>query len=847
MRLFQKILVCLFIGLGLIAPSWAQDDFFPDATYDPNIPTPESYLGYEIGDILVRYDQVTGYLHLLAERSDRITIETIGYSHERRPIKRLIITHPDNHARLDEIQAQHLRLADPNENVSTDDMPVVTWINYGVHGDEISGIEAVLGIAYHLAAVQDEAWIEVLRNSIILNIATFNPDGRDRSAIWYNMHNARVPVSDPAHREHFIPWPGGRTNHYWFDLNRQWLPLTQPEAQAWIKVYHDWKPNMVVDFHEMGADRTYYFHPGEQGRTYPHVPANAERLLDRISKYPAAQLDEEQLPYFTSEIFDNYYIGKGSTFPLVTGGVGMLFEQSGSEGIVIESDHGLNVFQENIRQHMNSGLAVIQGAYEMRRDFVDHQKTFFRNAIRDAEQAADKAYVFAAPNDPLRVEFFLTLLQQHQIKAYRLGRDISSEGKTFKSGEAYVVPVRQPHYRLIRGIFDRLTEFPRDSFYDISGWTLPYAFGLDFASLQRLRSDVLGGEWTGSTHQARAPQEDAVAYAMDWQGYYAPRALYRLLAAGVKARATTLPMTAETVDGVKTFLPGTIVISAGNNEPSVVEALPALFETIAKEDGITIEAISAGLTPSGPDIGGASQIALEVPRVAMITGSGMGIYDSGEIWHLLDHRMNLPVVLRDGDRFAGLQLSKYTHIILADGQPPLDERQIARLRNWVNEGGTLIATQDAGFWAAKHGFGSAKIGEEEAEEGEVERLPFAEQSEREAKHRIAGAVFMTEADITHPVAFGLTSAQLPVHRDMESRFAPHENPYATVAAYGDDPLVSGYASAENKAVLAGTPAIIAESMGRGAVVLFADNPAFRGYWYGTNKLLMNAIFFSDGF
>jgi len=845
MRLLRKFFVSLVFATVFLIPAWAQDDFFPDATYDPDIPTPESYLGHEIGDILVRYDQVAAYLHLLAERSDRISIETIGYSHERRPINRLIITHPDNHARLDEIQAQHLRLADPNDDVAVDDMPVVTWINYGVHGDEISGIEAVLGIAYHLAAVQDEAWIEILRNSVVLNIATFNPDGRDRSAIWYNMHNAQVPVSDPAHREHVIPWPGGRTNHYWFDLNRQWLPLTQPESQAWIKVYHDWKPNMVVDFHEMGADRTYYFHPGEAGRTYPHVPAEAEVLLDRISKYPAAQLDRERLPYFTNEVFDNYYIGKGSTFPLVTGGVGMLFEQSGSEGIMIESGHGLNVYKENIRQHMNSGLSIIQGAYEMRGDFLRHQKSFFKAAIRDADQADDKAYVFAAPQDPIREEAFLTLLKRHRIKAYTLARNVSAEGKSFAAGQAYVVPAKQPHYRLIRGIFDKLTEFPRDSFYDISGWTLPFAFGLDYAALPRLRDGVLGDEWLTPTHQAQAPQGEAVAYVMDWQGYYAPRALHRLLSAGVIARATTLPMTAEVQGGTKTFQPGAIVISPGNNDSGVVAKLPALFERIAEEDGISVQAISAGLTPDGPDLGGASQIALKTPRIALMTGEGMGVYDTGEIWHLLDYRMNIPVVLRDGDRFSGLDIARYSHIILADGKPAFDERQIARLRNWVADGGTLIATQDAGFWAAENGFGTAKIQDEEESE-DVERFPFAERSEREAKDRIAGAVFMTDADITHPVAFGLGSARLPVHRDMGGFFAPHEDPYATVAAYASEPLISGYASAENQAAMAGTPAIIAEPMGRGSVVLFADNPAFRGYWYGTNKLLLNAIFFSKG-
>ncbi|MGD8325852.1 MAG: M14 family zinc carboxypeptidase [Sphingomonadales bacterium] len=847
MRVFKIVVLFFALVASNIIPAMAQEGFFPDATYDPAIPTPEAYLGHEIGDILVRYDQVIGYLQLLAERSDRITIETIGYSHERRPIKRLIITHPDNHARLSEIKAEHLRLANPQGDAPvSENMPVVTWINYGVHGDEISGIEAVLGIAYHLAAVQDAEWIDILRNSVILNIATFNPDGRDRSATWYNMHHAKVPVSDPAHREHSIPWPGGRTNHYWFDLNRQWLPLTQPESQAWIKVYHDWKPNVVVDFHEMGSDQTYYFHPGEEGRTHPLVPVEAEALLERLSTYPAKQLDSEARPYFTKEVFDNYYIGKGSTFPLVTGGVGMLFEQSGSEGITIDSDNGPQFYRENIRQHMNSGLSVIRGAYEMRGDFLRHQKAFFKSALDTADRADVKAYVFAAPRDPKRVEAFLTLLKRHQIKAYGLNKDVSSEGLDFRAGEAFVVPAKQAQYRLIRGMFDKLTQFPRDSFYDISGWTLPFAYGLDFATLSRLRSNLLGEEWFAPTHQASPPAQGAVAYVMAWDGYYAPRALYRLLDAGVRARATTRPMEVDTPAGRRSFRPGAIVISPGNNDTDVVAKLPALFATIAEEDGISVQAATAGLTPNGPDLGGSSQIALHKPKVAMMTGDGMGAYDAGELWYLLDYRMEMPVVLRDGQDFDGLNLAAYTHFILPDGTPPLNERQIAILRNWVATGGTLIATQDAAGWAAENGFGNAKVLKEE-ENNKAERLPFAQRSENEARRRIAGAVFVTDADVTHPIAFGLTSARLPVHRDMEGFFQRHEDPYATVAAYGEDPLISGYASEEDQRLMAGTPAIIAERFHAGSVILFADNPAFRGYWYGTNKLVLNAIFFSKGF
>lgn len=847
MRVFA---LCLCLIMASVFGVKAQDNFFPDATYNPAIPTPESYLGHGIGDILVRYDQVIGYLNLLSNASDRVSIQTIGRSHEGRPIVLVIITDPANHARLKEIQAAHVALTDPSQKASPSaDMPVVTWLNYGVHGDEISGIEAVLGIAYHMAAVEDEDWRRVLRESVILNIATFNPDGRDRSAMWYNMHHARVPVADKAHREHSIPWPGGRTNHYWFDLNRQWLPLTQPESQAWIQVYHDWKPNVVVDFHEMGSEQTYYFHPGEEGRSHPLLTASSENLLARLARYPARHLDAEGRPYFTGEVFDNYYLGKGSTYPHVTGGVGILFEQSGSEGITIDSGHGPQSYRENIRQHMNSGLSVIRGAHEMKADFLAHQKAFFETALEEARRADVKGYVFSAPGDAKRLEAFLTMLNRHKISTFLLNQDVREDGVTYTAGESYYVPANQPQYRLIRGIFEKLTEFPRESFYDISGWTLPFAYGLNFAPLGKAISGrALGPVWAGPANTVPVLEGAAVAYALDWRGYYAPRGLYRLLDAGVLARATTKAMTIETPDGRINLAPGAIIISPGNNNADVVAKLPQLLSEIAREDGVIIHKVTAGLTPQGPDIGGASQIAMQKPKLLLMTGDGFSPYDVGEMWYLLDHQMETPVTLRDGKDFSSFNLYNYSHLVLADGRPPLNDADIEALKSWVRSGGVLIATQRAAFWAAKNGFGEVAVQEDKEEAEETpERIPFGDKYEREALDRIAGAVFMTDADTTHPVAFGLTSANLPVHRDSEDMFERHTNAYASVAAYKPSPLVSGYASQENQQKMAGTPAIVAESMGEGAVVLFADNPGFRGYWLGTHKLVMNAIYFARGF
>ncbi|MFZ5609744.1 MAG: M14 family metallopeptidase [Pseudomonadota bacterium] len=832
-----------------VAGARAAEDFFPSVEYDPAVPTPAGFLGHEIGAILARYDEVTGYLTALAAASERVSVETIGRSHEGRPILLVAITAPENQARLAALKAEHVARLAPGAPAG--DGPVVTWLNYGVHGDEISGIEAVLGIAYHLAAVRDAAWDAILRDSVILNIVTLNPDGRDRSATWYNMYNARVPVADPFHREHEIPWPGGRTNHYWFDINRQWLPLTQPESQAFIAAYHDWKPHVVVDFHEMAADDTYYFHPGEAGRTHPLIPAAAEALLDALSRYPAQQLDAEKRPYFTAERFDNYYLGKGSTYPSVTGGVGILFEQSGSEGIAIDSAHGPQSYRENIRQHMNSGLAIIRGGHALRAKFLSYQKDFFESALKDAAKARDKAYVLAAPGDPARAEVFLAMLKRHHIDAYELARDVSADGVDFAAGNAYIVPTAQPQHRLIRGIFEVLTQFPRDSFYDISGWTLPYAYGLDFAALAQRDYDkkLLGAPWTAPRKPAASPPaEGGAGYVLDWRGYYAPRALYRLLAAGVRARGATQAMTLATGEGPVTVPAGAIVVSPGNNSPAVAAGLMPLLAQIAREDGVNIHAAVSGLTPAGPDLGGTSQHSFYLPRVMMLTGDDFSVYDAGEMWYLFDKVMAIPLAMRDRADFASLPLHRYTHLILPDGRPRLGDDAVDALKAWVRAGGVLIATQRAALWAAEKGFSQTKpLAPPAQAEGAPMRLDYGDKAEREAIARIAGAVFMSELDITHPLGFGLSGRRLASHRDNELFFAKSPNPYAAVAAYAARPLVSGYASAENLAKMAGTPSLVAERLGRGSVVLFADNPAFRGYWLGTHKLVMNAIFYAKAF
>jgi hypothetical protein len=311
----------------LIAAESRDMPFYDDSVqFDSSIPTPESVIGHPLGHRITRNDLLVQYLRQLAQLSPRISQEVIAYTHERRPILGLTITSPANHARIDEIKAAHIALSDPDSDSAVDpNMPVVTWLNYGVHGAEVSSTDSSMAVAYHLAAAQGADIEETLDNTVIILIAVFNPDGNSRMSAWNHMHGANVAVTNPANRLHNTFWPGGRTNHYWFDLNRQWLILQHPEPQGWVAKFHEWRPNITVDYHEMGSGSTYYFHPGAPDRTFPYIPDRSMELLDQVADRARSFLDSEQRLYFNEEGFDNYYIGKGSTYPHMHASMGMLF------------------------------------------------------------------------------------------------------------------------------------------------------------------------------------------------------------------------------------------------------------------------------------------------------------------------------------------------------------------------------------------------------------------------------------------------------------------------------------------------------------------------------------------
>ena len=862
----------------LAVPAYSQDrvreadaQMYPtDVSYDSSVPRPADIIGHELGAAPVRHHKMVEYLTLVAEQSDRMSIETIGYTHERRPIVFLTITSPQNRANLEDIRRQHIALTEPQlEQDVSDDMPVVTWLNYGVHGAESSGMDAVLPFVYYMAAAQDDTVDAMLAQSVILVTAVFNPDGHSKRIAWFDAYGAETNNPDPQHVEHNFNWQFARTNHYFFDLNRQWLLVTQPEPRAWMTKWHQWRPNLTVDYHEMGSDQTYYFHPGVDSRTNPLVPDEAERLMAETVKTSEAFLDEQGRLYYHGEDFDNYYIGKGSTFPLVNGGVGVLYEAAAALGREIETGNGLRTYRENILKHFRTSIASVRGGVNHRLDYLRYQKWFYDSALEEASDAAVQAYVFSANDDPARMHHFVDLLNYHRISARMLTRDITVNGESYAAGDALIVPVAQPQYRLIRSLFETAGEFEDATFYDVSAWTMPLAFGLKYSALsgRTFRDDYVGETTAPEIPVKTAPEPSTFGYIIDWSSYYAPKALNRVLEAGLLARVAMEPFSVTTKRGTRQFYRGDIVVPLDRQETDPAD-IHALMSSIATDDGIAVFSMSSGrsaLGTAGVEVGGPSFKSLALPKVLIVVGADVNLYDAGEAWHLMDWRMGMTVSLRPRDLLEDIDWSRYTHVVFPGGET-YDEyvpEYLDRLRLWAAEGGTVIGLRQAAAWVRMNilDYVDPELAEAELladepvgsghdellDEAVVARYAYSEKAEREAVDVIGGAIFAGDLDNSHPLGFGYDNRKIALHKNIKDVMEPTANPYATVIEYRTPALLSGYASEENQLLLAGTPALIAERYGMGSVILFADNPNFRGYWYGTNKLFLNALFFSTVF
>jgi len=840
------IAIFLISGLALSFPpdgtARSAAEYLPaDADLDPAIPTPESVLGWEVGNWHVSHDKLVNYMQALAEHSPRVSINVTGHSYEERPLLLLVITAEANSGKVEILRESHL--------AGEAGAPLVVWLGYSVHGDEPSGSNAAMLLAYYLAASRSDFVGDLLAGSIVLVDPALNPDGLDRYASWVNSNAGAVPVVNPATREHNQPWPSGRTNHYWFDLNRDWLPLVHPESRARMSEYRRWQPHVLTDHHEQDGYPGFFFQPGVPSRQNPLTPTENLELTRALAQFHAEAMDGAGQPIFTEEAFDDFYYGKGSTYPDINGGIGILFEQKGTIGQAIETSNGVEAFSTAVANHLRASLSTLRGSWQLRDRLSAYQTAFFKDMVKLAHDSGQAGWVVGDDGDPERARDFLDLLALHDIQYQAIEEPLRSGEHGFSPGHAWFIPVGQRQFGLLQALMEQRTSFQDETFYDVSAWTLPLAYNLPFAAVSRAPATAEPAQ----SSRGLPPAENVPAWLIPWNQLGAAPALQRLLEAGARVRTSVEPFSVQTRSGLAAFEAGTLLIQSGIQDQDVLPKVQGLLSEAALA-GLAVRSAEQTITAVGPDFGSAKYPLLRSVQPLIVGGNGIRSYDAGEAWFTLDHRLSMATTIVESERLAGVDLSTFTHVILPNGDyGKMDPLLLERLRDWALAGGIVVAVGGGARWVESMCFEAqpelcalpVPAAAEEEEPEIPEPRPYRSLDDDIARKTIGGAIVETILDTTHPLAFGFPRTHLPIMRVGTTVLEASGNAYATPVRYSKEPLLAGYVGAERLGEFAGGPAVIAERRGNGLIVRFANDPLFRGYWRGSERLFLNALYFGQ--
>ena len=805
--------------------------------YDSEIPKPSKLLGYEVGAWHVSHDQLISYMYSLAESSDRISIESRGSTYEDRPLLLLTITSPENHKNIKSIRKAHIQLSEAeaeNENENTKKQPLVVYQGFSIHGNEPSGANAGLLAAYHLAASQAPETIEMLEDLIILFDPSLNPDGLQRFSYWANMNKNQVLTSDSNDREYNEIWPGGRTNHYWFDLNRDWLPVQLPESQARIKTFSDWLPNILTDHHEMGTNSTFFFQPGVSSRVNPLIPIMNQKLTKKISEYHIKAFDKLGSLYYSEEDYDDFYLGKGSAYPDVNGGIGILFEQASSRGHMQESENGIITFPFTIRNQLTAALSTLKAASAMRIELLNYFKTFYADMRKNAANEKQKLIIVGSPKDPAILYHFAEVLDYHKIKFYKLKNKVNKNGKKYLPKSSFVIPLEQKKHKLIQAIFSRQTNFQDSLFYDVSAWTFPYAFNLNHhfennTSLKGERIEKINPP-IGSVSE-----KGDYAYLFEAHHYYTPKLLNELHKKNIRVKVGLTPFTIEG----KPYDYGTYMIPSKNQEVNESD-LYEILKNAAIKTHINITGVSTGHT-QGIDLGSRNFRSVKEAKIALLVGSGVRSYDAGEIWHLLDTRHKISISKIDTKDLNNIDLSAYSHLIIPSFSGTRLNNHVDEIKRFVKEGGVLIGYRETIKWLNEYDFIKLDFLNQSPI---AKNISFEDKDNFEGSQETGGAIFKVNIDRSHPINFGYLNSTIPIFRNTNLYLKADKQSYNNPIQYTPDPLLSGYISKENLQLVKRSVPFKISRMGHGRVIVLTDNTNFRAFWYGTNRILTNAIYLS---
>ena len=846
-------------------------EFDPGLQYDPSITSPKDFLGYELGESFTIYAKSEQYFKLLAEQSPRVTINQYGETYEGRKLYNLIITSVENHERLPEIKAQNDNLADPRKTNSTEaqeiinNKPVFVSYSYNIHGNEASNTEAAMQVAYRLAAVDDAHTESLLNNAVIILYVCINPDGRDRYVYWYEGAKRMITATDPSDLDHHAPWPNGRTNHYWFDLNRDWIWGVHPESRGHTGEYQKWLPQLHVDYHEQGYNNNYFTMPGTTPRN-KLLPDQYEPLTDTIGMANVKAFNKHKVNYFTREAFDFFYPGYGSSYPSVMGAIGMLTEQGGiGAGLAVRNNDGyVLTLRQRVFDHYTTSIATIEKAVEQKEMF----NRYFYNALNPKlSKSNTKAYI-VRNEEGGHIKEFINVLLRNRIEFSQANSSFSvSSAHDYRSGQIqniqfnagdFIIKTDQPRHLLINTIMTDQMSIEDSVMYDMSTWCAPMAYNLEAYSTSKsvsVNSTIVTSsleESSGLMNQS----DDIYAYLIDYNQKNAPKALSMLWDKDYRVRMATKSFENEG----KTYDNGTLIILVGRNLEKSSQIAEDMT-TISASASVIINSTSTGRADRGTDLASRDSEVLKKPKAAMLVDQPFSTYTCGQIYFLFDQETHFSLdrirsqklsqssLPKLGSRYGYADLDEYDVLVLAGGGSGLrhvfDEKASKTLQKWIQNGGTLVTTESAAnfFTKGKEKPWSVELATPEADTSQTAKtLTYEKRNEYYGKKRIPGAALKASIDISHPLAFGMKS-QLFDLKFGNSALHPSTD-LESVGMYENNAqnlLASGYASDENLDHLAGKTFAGVDRMGRGKIVYLLDNTQYRMFWKGPSRMMQNAV------